>query len=155
VQTATLWLLAWLVAVGRAAIVNDKTFGSLQCVPYAYGDFNADKLVDIYCLNDATGKIEIWVAVESMDPLFIRYKNATLNATRATNVVNIVPGDFNGDSIIDMLVVYDTETRGEFRMSLFLGRKQSRYENEITAEIPICSASGAPIVVVDQPFAAE
>ena len=32
------------------AIVNEKLFGSVDCVPYAYGDFNADKLVDIYCV---------------------------------------------------------------------------------------------------------
>lgn len=35
----------------HAAIVNQKAFGSIECVPYAYADFNADKLVDIYCVS--------------------------------------------------------------------------------------------------------
>ena len=42
----------------NGAIVNKKAFGSLSCVPYAYGDFNADKLVDIYCVSQP-GKCEI------------------------------------------------------------------------------------------------
>ncbi len=42
-----------------AAIVSDKAFGNISCVPYAYADFNADKLVDIYCVSQP-GKCKIF-----------------------------------------------------------------------------------------------
>lgn len=142
--------LAVLAIVASGAIVNDKTFGSVECVPYAYGDFNADKLVDIYCVTHLANRIEIWIAQESMDPLFLRYKTATLNVS--STIVNIVPGDFNGDSIIDMLVVHDSvdsKQSAEYQMSLFLGRKQSRYENDLQPEIQV------GVAILDQPFAAD
>ena len=31
--------------------ISDANFGNMSCVPYAYGDFNADKLVDIFCVS--------------------------------------------------------------------------------------------------------
>lgn len=71
-------LLVLCFQASSGAIVKDKTFGSVECVPYAYGDFNADKLVDIYCVTHKANRIEIWIAQESMDPLFLRYKTATL-----------------------------------------------------------------------------
>jgi hypothetical protein len=33
--------------------LTDSAFSNIQCVPYAYGDFNADKLVDIFCVSNA------------------------------------------------------------------------------------------------------
>lgn len=61
-----------------------------------------------------------------------------------------MPGDLNGDSIIDMLVVHEIQgSKGEYRMSLFLGKKQSRYENDLQPEILL------DVVILDQPFAAE
>ncbi len=32
--------------------LTDSAFSNIQCVPYAYGDFNADKLVDIFCVSN-------------------------------------------------------------------------------------------------------
>ena len=46
-------------------------------------------------------------------------------------IVNIVPGDFNGDSVIDMLVVYKISDT-KMQMSLFLGNKTSRYDNDFS-----------------------
>lgn len=132
--------------VTNAAIVNQKAFGSIQCVPYAYADFNADKLVDIYCVSKPGHFIEIWIAQESMDPLFLQYKKTSLKNN--STIVNIVPGDFNGDSIIDMLVVYKAKDN-KFEMSLFLGKKVSRYENDLEPEIQL------GITVLDQPFATD
>ncbi len=33
--------------------LTDSAFNNIQCVPYAYGDFNADKFVDIFCVSNA------------------------------------------------------------------------------------------------------
>ena len=62
--------------------------------------------------------------------------------------MNIIPGDFTGDSIIDMIVVFEAND-STFGMSLFLGKKNSRYENDLEPEI------GFPLVLLDHPLAAE
>ena len=37
--------------------ISDANFGNMSCVPYAYGDFNADKLVDIFCVSQSQSGI--------------------------------------------------------------------------------------------------
>lgn len=32
--------------------ISENIFSSIKCVPYAYGDFNGDKRVDIFCVSD-------------------------------------------------------------------------------------------------------
>jgi hypothetical protein len=54
--------------------LSDSSFSDIQCVPYAYGDFNADKLVDIFCVSEQGKQFEIWLAQEKQ-PLFTRNKN--------------------------------------------------------------------------------
>jgi hypothetical protein len=32
--------------------ISENIFSNIKCVPYAYGDFNGDKRVDIFCVSD-------------------------------------------------------------------------------------------------------
>jgi hypothetical protein len=52
-----------------------------------------------------------------------------------------VPGDFNGDSVIDVLVVSKiVDSSNKYQMSLFLGNKSSKYENMISGSYKIKKA---------------
>ncbi len=31
--------------------LSDQIIPNINCVPYAYGDYNADKLIDIFCIS--------------------------------------------------------------------------------------------------------
>ena len=42
--------------------VDENIFSNLQCLPFAYADFNADKRIDIYCVADSGKQIQIWLA---------------------------------------------------------------------------------------------
>lgn len=33
--------------------LDQSSFSKIECVPYAYGDFNADKRVDIFCVSES------------------------------------------------------------------------------------------------------
>ena len=44
--------------------------------------------------------------------------------------MNLLPGDLNGDSIIDLLVTYKINNN-DYKMSLFLGKKDSKHTNDI------------------------
>lgn len=52
--------------------LSDSAFSDIHCVPYAYGDFNADKRIDIICVSKSGHQIEIWLAGEK-EPLFSQY----------------------------------------------------------------------------------
>ena len=67
-------------------------------------------------------------------------------------IVNIVPGDFNGDSIMDILVVY--QSNEGYYMSFFKGNKAQRYENDLDPEKQLVFGD-KPIKLQDQPFVAE
>lgn len=49
-------LIITLIAVFHAtyadsSVTSEENFANITAVPYAYGDFNADKLVDIFCVT--------------------------------------------------------------------------------------------------------
>lgn len=54
-----------------------SAFSDIQCVPYAYGDFNADKRIDIFCVSKSGRQIEIWLA-QDREPLFSRFNSFSL-----------------------------------------------------------------------------
>ena len=45
--------------------------------------------------------------------------------------MNIVPGDFNGDSVMDILVVYKSDSNS-LKISLFLGNKSQVNQNDLS-----------------------
>jgi hypothetical protein len=58
-QWIFLSLLIELIAYSNLVICKDSfsalsenVFTSIKCVPYAYADFNSDKLVDIFCVSN-------------------------------------------------------------------------------------------------------
>jgi hypothetical protein len=65
-----LYLLAHLTwAKDTFSQISPSVFTNINCVPYAYGDFNADKRVDIFCVSNFGLQVEIWLAQER-EPLF-------------------------------------------------------------------------------------
>ena len=61
------------------SLISDANIGNLTCVPFAYGDFNADKRVDVFCVP-SQNVFQVWLGVEqgSSKPLFTEYKTYTL-----------------------------------------------------------------------------
>ena len=52
--------------------LSEAVFNDIHCIPFAYGDFNADKLVDIFCVSVRDkATVEIWLA-QDKEPLFKR-----------------------------------------------------------------------------------
>lgn len=147
-QVVFLLVISSSLAKDTFSPISDSSFYDIQCVPYAYGDFNADKRIDIFCSSKSGKQLEIWLAQER-EPLFLQHQVFKLNDDQAL-VVNIVPGDFNGDSIMDILVVYSSVADlSSYHLSLFFGNKSSRYTNDLEPEIQLS------LEIVDQPFVAD
>jgi hypothetical protein len=93
-------------------------------------------------------QIEIWLAQEK-EPLFKQLMVFKVELSAST-VVGIIPGDYNSDSVMDLLVTYRPgDDTSKLRMSLFLGNKKSQFSNDLEKEIAV------EMDINDQPFVAE
>lgn len=102
----TEWILVYVLAVAIAAVkcsdITSAVFGGvLDGMPAAFGDFNSDELTDVIMLRK-NGTVEIFLAAEQ-EPLLRPSSN--LSCTFRNVVVGVVPGDFDGDVFMDVLVV--------------------------------------------------
>lgn len=81
--------------------ITVDVFGSAQpSVLGAFGDFNSDKLTDLFLASSDSHKLEIWVAT-GVKPSF---EKSEVQCTVPGVITSIMPGDFDGDSIMDVLV---------------------------------------------------
>ncbi len=69
---------------------------------FAFGDFNADKLTDVFVVDKDTESFKILLAYEK--PPYLRSTPLSCSFERRT-IVGLVPGDFDGDTAMDLLVL--------------------------------------------------
>lgn len=102
----TLVYLIVLVTVARCSDITPAVFGNvLDGMPAAFGDFNSDELTDVFMLRgkpgDSPRTVEIFLAADQ-EPLLRPAPH--LNCSFKNNVTSVVPGDFDGDVFMDILV---------------------------------------------------
>lgn len=84
-------------------VFKDKVQGQ----PAAFGDFDSDELTDMFILKDKGKSIEILFGCNTEPPLLQQKKDIHQNTKcNFTNhqITSVVPGDFNGDALMDLLV---------------------------------------------------
>ncbi|KAL0125724.1 hypothetical protein PUN28_004644 [Cardiocondyla obscurior] len=101
-RIGTLIYLVLLVSTARCSDITPAVFGNAQySMPAAFGDFNSDELTDVFMLSQDTHTVEIFLAAEQ-EPL-LRPK-PDLSCRFDEHVTSVVPGDFDGDVFMDILV---------------------------------------------------
>lgn len=103
------WLLA-LVSVGRCSDITNAVFGDkLDGMPAAFGDFNSDELTDVFVVKNDGYVMEIMQASSNDEPLLFPMPGRKCRFTE--KITSVVPGDFDGDVFMDVLVTtFNTET---------------------------------------------
>lgn len=99
--------------------ITDSVFGSnFKGQPAAFGDFDSDELTDMFILKDGGQSVEIMFG-SNLEP-FLRPRTETKCKFNKHQITSVVPGDFNGDALMDLLVTVKnkTESKGGF---LFFG----------------------------------
>lgn len=106
-----LWIASLFVFANINLLLNvlattDITFQvfekDTEILPAAFGDFNSDEITDLFVLRNKSKTIEILLGSNEGTPLL---KAADLKCTfNNSPITNVVPGDFNGDALMDVLV---------------------------------------------------
>lgn len=95
-------LLGALVASSSSSDITSLVFGNvLDGMPAAFGDFNSDELTDLFVLSKDGKTVQIMLASEE-EPLLQPKKD--LSCSFVHTVSSVVPGDFDGDVFMDILV---------------------------------------------------
>ncbi|XP_017775696.1 PREDICTED: T-cell immunomodulatory protein [Nicrophorus vespilloides] len=136
--------LALLVG-GFCSDITQNVFGNVvDGMPAAFGDFNSDELTDVFVLRDKGKTVEILLSAEE-EPLLRPAKS--LKCSYKGQITSVVPGDFDGDAFMDVLVT--TMERGSNTGLTHIhinwgGAHQLNCSNE---SVPILKITGQPLAI--------
>ncbi|XP_053126320.1 T-cell immunomodulatory protein isoform X2 [Hemicordylus capensis] len=119
---ALLWLavaarLSWALQDVTSQLFGAEAFGSLA----AFGDFNSDKQTDLFVLRGGNNLL-IFLA-DQKEPYFKPKVNLSLNV----EITSVVPGDYDGDSQMDVLLTTrpQNQSTADLSVYIFWGNNQS------------------------------
>uniref|UniRef100_A0A8V0ZRU5 Integrin alpha FG-GAP repeat containing 1 n=1 Tax=Gallus gallus TaxID=9031 RepID=A0A8V0ZRU5_CHICK len=115
-------LLALLLALaGHGAALQNVTaqlFGAeAYGTPAAFGDFNSDKQTDLFVLRGGNELI-IFLA-DQKEPYFKPRVKLPMKSLGVI-ITSVVPGDYDGDSQMDVLLTTRTQNHGKDELSVFI-----------------------------------
>lgn len=92
--------------------ITDIVLGkNTNYLPAAFGDFNSDRRTDLFVVSEDRKTIE--VLISHPEPPFLRPSESPngLKCTyKSLNIVSVVPGDFDGDGAMDVLILSRNKT---------------------------------------------
>ncbi|XP_054856533.1 T-cell immunomodulatory protein [Eublepharis macularius] len=100
----------WALEDVTAQLFGDQAFGTVA----AFGDFNSDKQTDIFVLRGGTELI-IFLA-DQKEPYFKPKVKLRLTSV----ITSVVPGDYNGDSQMDLLLTTRLQNQTDAALSMFI-----------------------------------
>ncbi|XP_067014448.1 T-cell immunomodulatory protein isoform X3 [Anabrus simplex] len=125
---------------GSKTNITHSVFGSAtNLLPAAFGDFNSDELTDLFALRNESKIVEVFLAYDQ-EPLL---RPAKLYCEFKNTITSVVPGDFDGDSQMDILVT-TTCGRNTCIHILWGGSNHLICSNE---ENPFLKLKGQPLAV--------
>ncbi|KAF7276132.1 hypothetical protein GWI33_010889 [Rhynchophorus ferrugineus] len=84
--------------------------GFTNGMPAAFGDFNSDELTDVFVVLDDGTSVEILLAHEE-EPLLRTAKPRLRCSFKMSHITSVVPGDFDGDALMDVMVTTISKER--------------------------------------------
>ncbi|XP_043594847.1 T-cell immunomodulatory protein [Bombus pyrosoma] len=137
-------IIVLVIGTAMAAKCSDITpavFGNvLDGMPAAFGDFNSDELTDVFMLRKNGTTVEIFLATEQEPHL---RPSSDLSCTFGHLIVGVVPGDFDGDVFMDVLVItYNKEKKLSYGYVLWGGKGRLNCTNE-----PLIKMTGQPLAL--------
>ncbi|KAJ1975956.1 hypothetical protein H4R34_004150 [Dimargaris verticillata] len=121
----------------------------------AFGDFNSDKSTDIFVLSPTQTALDIYVwntapaGFSKLESTHIDFTQTTLSEDPPIIVTAVVPGDFNYDGQLDVLIMGrvdpDGDPDGHLYMKVYLGDGQNGFEATPVILPPAAQAQPIPL----------
>lgn len=90
--------------------ITNFAFGSkTDIMPAAFGDFNSDELTDLFVISDDMHSVQILLAT-TKETYFETNEKLQCSHGVLYEVTSVVPGDFDGDALMDVLVTARVNT---------------------------------------------
>lgn len=135
----------------QASDITNLVFSHLtDGMPAAFGDFNSDELTDVFVLRDGGKTIEIFLAAEE-EPVLRVVRPRPLKCTFNESIItSVVPGDFDGDALMDVLVTTLDRNRnveGRVLTSVHILWGGATYVNCSNEKEPVIRLIGQPLAI--------
>jgi len=128
----------------------------VQGQPAAFGDFDSNELTDMFVLKDQGRSIEIMFG-SSVEP-FLKPGTQTKCKFNKHQITSVVPGDFNGDALMDLLVTVKNITGGSGGISNWFSANKQNNDLDVHIlwgglNVLACPNEDNPLfTIIDQPL---
>lgn len=145
-------LLTVLMFVSKSWGLNftEYVFGTnTNFLPAAFGDFNSDKLTDLFVLTEDGKTLKVLIS-QSEPPLMLAPKPDGGPSCTYKNLIirNVAPGDFDGNGAMDVMIVSYNVTISRFYQVFILWGNLKKMTLDCGSEdTPLLSLSGQPLVM--------
>lgn len=148
-ETATLLFLFTILQtaiVTKCSDITNNVFTSslTSSLPAAFGDFNSDELTDVFVIRNNGRTMEIFLAHEEEPLLRSPAPALQCNFTKSQKVTSVVPGDFDGDAFMDVLVTVKSENDAKYS-DVYIMWGGATYLN--CSDKPVLRMIGQPLAI--------
>lgn len=139
-QLARRFLFCYL----QASNITSQVFGSSsEGFIGAFGDFNSDELTDVFVIKENGHVLEVLLGSD-VEPL-LRNSNSLKCKFDNLQITSVVPGDFDGDAFMDLLIT--TKTGKADVLGIYINWGGSDYLNCTDENQPLIKMVGEPVAL--------
>lgn len=128
----------------NASDITSNVFGSItEGIIAAFGDFNSDELTDVFIITNKGKTLEILLGAD-VEPL-LRRSTATKCEFRHLEITSVVPGDFDGDAFMDLMITVKDK---DDLLHVYVNWGGSEYLNCTDENVdPLIKVRGEPVAL--------
>lgn len=109
----------------------------------AFGDFNSDELTDVFVIKENGHVLEVLLGSD-VEPL-LRNSPGLRCKFDKLQITSVVPGDFDGDAFMDLLIT--TKTSKTDVLGIYINWGGSEYLNCTDEKQPLIEMIGEPVAL--------
>lgn len=129
---------------------TDYVFGAnTNFLPVAFGDFNSDKLTDLFVVTEDGKTVEVLIS-QPEPPLMIAPgpEGGPSCTYKSLNIRNVAPGDFDGNGAMDVMIVSFNKSISPFYQVFILWGNLKEMTLKCGSEdTPLLNLTGQPLVM--------
>ena len=144
-------LLTVLITVTQTWGLNftEYVFGTnTNFLPAAFGDFNSDKLTDLFVVTEDGKTLEVLISQPEPPLMLASGPNGGPSCTyKSISILNVAPGDFDGNGAMDVMIVSYNATAARYQVYILWGNLKEMSLECGSEDAPVITMSGQPLVM--------